>query len=345
PFVKGQSAPFMTFNRNKRSLTLNLKSPGGQEIALKLADRADVFLENMKPGTASRLGLGYEAVSQRNPRIIYCSISGFGQTGPLRERGGFDLIAQGMSGLMSVNGEEDGQPLRVPPPIGDIGAGMFATIGILAALAARAQTGRGQWVDTSLLEAPIAFAVYEAATYLATGEVPPRLGPAHRTSAPYQAFRTKDGWITVGVATQHFWLRFCRLLGQEPLATDPRFATNADRVSRRKELVTLLQELLERESSAYWLDRLEAEGIPAGPINTYDQVFADPQVLSRQMVAEVEHPAARLTRTLGIPIKLSDTAGAIRRPAPLLGQHATEVLGELGYSPAEQERLRASGVT
>ncbi|MFQ5521668.1 MAG: CaiB/BaiF CoA transferase family protein, partial [Candidatus Methylomirabilia bacterium] len=292
PFVNGQSAPFMTFNRNKRSLSLNIKMSEGREIILRLIDRADVLLENMKPGTLNRLGIGYEAVSQRNPRIIYCSISGFGQTGPYSGRGGFDLVAQGMSGLMSVNGEEDGPPLRVPPPISDIGAGMFATIGILAALAAREHTGRGQWVDTSLLETPIAFAVYEASTYFATGEVPPRLGPGHRTSAPYQAFRTKDGWITVGGAAQHFWPRLCRILGLPQLADDPRFATNSDRVSRRKELAALLQERLEREPTAHWLEQLDAEGIPAGPIYTYDQVFADPQVLHRQMVAEVAHPAA-----------------------------------------------------
>jgi len=344
PFVNGQSSPFMIFNRNKRSLTLNLKTPEAREIALKLAARADVFLENFKPGTAERLGLGYKEVSNRNPRIIYCSISGFGQTGPYRERGGFDLIAQGMSGLMSVTGEEEGPPLRVPLPISDLCGGMFATIGILAALAARERTGRGQWVDTSLLETPIALSVYEAAQYFATGEVPQRLGPGHRTSAPYQAFRTRDGWITVGGAAQHFWLRLRRVLGLEQLAADPRFATNADRVRHRKELAALLQERLERETSAYWLDRLEAEGIPAGPLYTYDQVFADRQVCHREMVVEVEHPVAGRTRVLGIPIKLSETPGAIRRPAPLLGEHTREILAELGFEPAEQERLKANGV-
>ncbi|MFQ5898287.1 MAG: CaiB/BaiF CoA transferase family protein [Candidatus Methylomirabilia bacterium] len=343
PFVNGQSAPFMTFNRNKRSLALNMKKSEGRGIALRLIDRADVLLENMKPGTLDRLGIGYEAVSERNPRIIYCSISGFGQTGPYSGRGGFDLVAQGMSGLMSVNGEEDGPPLRVPPPISDIGAGMFATIGILAALAAREQTGRGQWVDTSLLETPIAFAVYETSTYFATGEVPPRLGPGHRTSAPYQAFRTKDGWITVGGAAQHFWPRLCRILGLPQLADDPRFATNPDRVSRRKELAQLLQERLEQEPSAHWLEQLEAEGIPAGPIYTYNQVFADPQVLHRRMAVEVAHPAAGSMRVLGIPIKLSQTPGAIRRPAPLLGQHTTEILTELDYPAVDRERFRASG--
>jgi len=344
PFLNGQSAPFMIFNRNKRSLALNLKAPEAREIVLRLATRADVVLENMKPGTAERLGLGYRDLAASNPRLIYCSISGFGQTGPYRDRGGFDLIAQGMSGLMSITGEEDGPPLRVPLPISDLCGGMFAAIGILAALAARERTGRGQWVDTSLLEAPVALSVYEAAQYFATGEVPQRLGAGHRTSAPYQAFRTKDGWITVGGAAQHLWLRLCKVLGAEHLAADPRFATNADRVKHRKELAALLQERLEQETSAYWLERLEAEGIPAGPVSTYDQVFADPHVLHRKMVVEMEHPAAGRTRGLGIPIKLSETPGAIRRPAPLLGQHTAEILGELGYTPADQERLKAKGV-
>ncbi len=344
PFVGGQSAPFMIFNRNKRSLALNLKAREAREIVSKLVNRADVVLENMKPGAAERLGLGYRDLAASHPRLIYCSISGFGQTGPYRERGGFDLIAQGMSGLMSITGEEDGPPLRVPLPISDLSGGMFAVIGILAALAARERTGRGQLVDTSLLEAPIALSVYEAAQYFSTGEVPQRLGAGHRTSAPYQAFRTKDGWITVGGAAQHLWLRLCNVLGVEHLSADPRFATNAERVKQRNALAALLQERLERETSAHWLERLEAEGIPAGPVSTYDQVFADPHVLHRKMVVEMQHPAAGRTRGLGIPIKLSATPGAIRRPAPLLGQHTAEILGELGYIPADRERLKAKGV-
>jgi crotonobetainyl-CoA:carnitine CoA-transferase CaiB-like acyl-CoA transferase len=344
PFVNGQSAPFMTFNRNKRSLTLDLKQLAGLEVCRRLAARADVFLENMKPGTAERLGLGYRELAASNPRLVYCSISGFGQTGPYRDRGGFDLIAQGMSGLMSVTGEEEGQPLRVPIPISDLCAGMFGVIGILAALAVRERTGHGQWVDTSLLETPIALSVYEAAQYFATGEVPQRLGQGHRTSAPYQPFRTKDGWITIGGAAQNFWPRLCRILGLEHLVADPRFATNADRVEHRKELAELLQERFERETSAYWLERLEAEGVPAGPVYTYDQVFADPQVRHREMAVEVDHPVAGRARVLGIPIKLSGTPGAIRRPAPLLGEHTTEILAELGYTPQDLERLKASGV-
>jgi crotonobetainyl-CoA:carnitine CoA-transferase CaiB-like acyl-CoA transferase len=284
----------------------------------------------MKPGTAARLGLGYETLRERNPGLVYCSISGFGQTGPYRDRGGFDLIAQGMSGLMSITGEPDGAPLRVPIPISDLCGGMFAAFGIMCALNARARTGRGQLVDTSLLEAPIALSVYEAAVHFATGEVPERLGPAHRASAPYQAFRTKDGWITIGGASDHFWRRLCRILGLETLVEDPRFATRGARVRHHRALAALLQERLERETTARWLAQLEAEGIPAGPVLTYDQVFTDPHVQAREMVVPVEHPVAGATRVLGIPVKLSDTPGAIHRPAPTLGQHTAEILAELG---------------
>ncbi len=344
PFVNGQSAPFMTFNRNKRSLALDLKKPKGREICLRLAERADVFLENFRPGTAERLGLGYARVSAVNPRIIYCSISGFGQTGPYRERGGFDLIAQGMSGLMSITGEEDGPPLRVPIPLSDIGAGMFGAIGILAALQARGRTGRGQWVDASLLETPIAWSVYEAASYFATGQVPARLGPGHRTSAPYQPFRTKDGWLTLGAASQQLWERLCAELELPELKKDPRFATGAERVKHRKELAALLQAQFDRDTTAHWLSRLEAAGVPAGPILTYDQVFADPQVRHREMVVEVDHPVAGRSRVLGVPIKLGENPASVRRPAPTVGQHSTEILKTLGYSDDELAQLRAEAV-
>lgn len=344
PFVNGESGPFMTFNRNKRSLTLDLKQPAGREICFKLAARADVFLENFRVGVAERLGLGYAQVSAANPRIVYCSISGFGQTGPYRERGGFDLIAQGMSGLMSITGEEEGPPLRVPIPLTDIGAGMFAAIGILAALRAREQSGRGQRVDTSLLETPIAWSVYEAASYFATGEVPPRLGAGHRASAPYQPFRTKDGWLTLGAAGQQFWPKICQILDLPGLVNDPRFATNALRVKHRKELAALLQERFDREPTAHWLSRLEAEGIPAGPILTYDRVFADPQVRHREMAVEVEHPVAGKTRVLGVPVKFSESAATVRRPAPTLGQHTAEILKGLGYADKDLARLHAEAV-
>ncbi len=344
PHVGGESVPFMLTNRNKRSIAVDLKSPEGLAIVKGLAARADVVLENWRPGTAARLGLGYEAVSAWNPRVVYCSISGFGQTGPYAPRGGFDRIAQGMSGLMSINGEEDGPPLVVPIPICDIGTGMFGLIGILAALAHRDRTGEGQHVDASLLETPIAWSVYEAAYVFATGLAPAKLGPGHRTNAPYQAFRTADGWINVGGGSQSLWRDICRVLGVEPLLDDPRFATPALRVEHRRALEALLQPRFLTAPSSVWLETFEAIGVPAGPILTYDQVFEDPHVRHREMAVEVEHPVAGKTRVLGVPVKLSRTPGAVRRPAPTLGQHTEEVLRELGYDAVTIADLRARKV-
>src|SRR5881409_3044862 len=344
PHVAGESAPFMTVNRNKRSITVDLKAPDGLAIVRRLAARADVVLENWRPGTAPRLGLGWDDVRALNPRAIYCSISGFGQTGPYASRGRFDRIAQGMSGLMSINGDVDGPPLVVPIPIADIGTGMFGLIGILAALAHRERTGLGQAVDASLLETPIAWSVYEAASLFATGEVPRRLGQGHRTNAPYQAFRTADGWINLGGGSQQLWRDICAVLGVEPLTDDPRFATPALRVQHRKELEALLQPRFLSAPTSVWLEKLEAAGVPAGPILSYDQVFTDPHVKARAMAVEVDHARAGRTRVLGIPFKLSQTPGAVRRPAPTLGQHTDEILGELGYDSAAIADLRARKV-
>jgi len=332
PFVKGEGAPFMLWNRNKRSIVLDLKRPQDHDALNTLVEGADILLENFRPGTLDRLGFGYETLQKANPRLIYCSISGFGQTGPYRNRGGFDLMTQGMSGLMSVCGPEDGPPFRLPIAISDISAGCYAAVGILAALEARHRTGRGQRVETSLLDSAISFGLYEAAHFFATGERPPRLGQGHRGNSPYQVFKTKDGWITIGGAQQNFWTRLCQILGLDHLVTDPRFITNALRVQNNKVLIALLQEHLQTQESAHWLKVFEDAGIPAAPVLTYDQVFADPQVLAREMVTEVVHPVAGRMKTLGVTVKLSETPAAIRRPAPLHGQHTAEILSEVAQS-------------
>ena len=330
PFVNGESAPFMLWNRNKRSIELDLKDPGDLEVCRKMAAEADVFIENFRPGVAGRLGLSYDELHALNPRLVYCSVSGFGQTGPYGPRGGFDLVAQAMSGLMGICGEEEGGPHRLPIPISDTSGGMFAAIGVLTALAAREQTGEGQHVDVSLFESAVSKCVYEAAYYFATDERPPRLGQQHRGSSPYQVFETQNGWIVLGAAAQNLWLKACKVLGCEELIEDPRFLTKADRVANNKALVALLQERFSTATTEEWFERLDAENIPAGPVKFHDEVFHDPHILARDMVVEVDHPAAGRHRTLGTPVKLSATPGSIRRPAPLLGEHTEEVLAELG---------------
>ena len=334
PFIGGESAAFMQFNRNKRSITLDLKAPEDMAVCRDLCDDADVVVENFRPGTAARLGLGYAALAARNRALVYCSISGFGQTGPYSHRGGFDLMAQAMSGLMSICGEVEGPPLRLPVAISDMCGGMYAAIGILSALMARQATGNGQHVDTSLLEAAMSFAVYEAASFNATNEAPARLGQAHRGSAPYQIFQTRDGWITVGAATQALWQRLCGVLGAEALTHDPRFGDNASRVHNHLQLADILNVHFRQLDTATWERKLLDVGVPAGPVRSYDQVFTDEHTLAREMFTPVPHPAAGLQRLLGIPLKLSATPGAIRRPAPMLGEHSEEIRAELGKSSA-----------
>ena len=337
PFVNGESAPFMLWNRNKRSITLDLKAKHDREDFLALARETDVLLENFRPGTLERLGLGFDVLSADNPRLVYCAISGFGQTGPYRDRGGFDLITQGMSGLMSVCGLEHDPPMRLPIAISDIAAGCYAAIGILAAIEARHRTGRGQLVETSLLDSAVSLGLYEAAHFFATGEDPARLGQAHRGNSPYQVFRTGDGWITIGGAQQNFWIRLCAIVGLPELPDDPRFKTNALRVANNGTLVDLLEARLMTHNSDHWLAELEAAGVPAGPILAHSQVFNDPQIIARKMVAEVVHPRAGRSKTLGVTIKLSDTPASIRRPSPLHGEQSAEILSELRNKSAAGE--------
>ncbi len=325
PFVDGESAPFMLWNRNKRGVRLDLKNADDLKVFWELVDGADVMLENFRPGVIDKLGIGWKALHARNPRLVLGSISGFGQTGPYARRGGFDLVIQAMSGLMSVTGPKDGPPHRIPLAISDVGAGLYLTIGVLSALQARHKTGEGQWVETSLLEATVSLGVYEAANFFANGKRPEKLGQGHRGSSPYQVFQTRDGWLTIGAAQQNFFVKVCEMIGKPELPQDPRFKTNALRVQNNDAIVAILQTELLKRSNDEWLKAFEAEGIPAGPVLHHDEVFADPQILARGMVAEVEHAKVGRQKTLGVPLKLSATPGGVRRAAPALGQHDDEI--------------------
>ena len=336
----GHSASFMAVNRNKKSLTVDLKQPDGVEIVRRLARTADVFVQNYRPGVAERLGLGHEALAAVNPRLVYCSVSGFGTTGPYAHRGGYDLIAQGMSGIISVTGEENGALAKAGVPLSDLAAGLFAAYGILCALEYRERTGLGQHVDTSLLEAAMALTVWESTEYWATGRTPRPLGSAHRLSAPYQALHARDGYFTVGATHDRLFEGFCRAIERPDLLEDTRFADRGRRLAHRVELVEAIEKTTVAHDRAHWLARLEAEGVPSGPINTYPEALADLHTRARHMVVDLVHPGAGPIQALGVPVKLSDTPGAVERPAPLLGQHTAELLAELGYTEAEQRALR-----
>jgi crotonobetainyl-CoA:carnitine CoA-transferase CaiB-like acyl-CoA transferase len=340
----GHGAEFLCVNRGKRSLTVDLKRPEGVAIVKRLATTADVFVQNYRPGVATRLGLAWDDLRAVNPRLVYCSISGFGATGPYANRAGYDLIAQGMSGIMSVTGDEDGPPAKAGIPLSDLAAGLFGAYGILCALEHRERTGQGQLVDTSLLEAALALTQWEATEYWAAGRVPKRLGSAHRLSAPYQALRARDGYFTVGANNDKLFEAFCRAIDRPDLLEDPRFAGRAERLQHRAALIPEIEKTTASEDRAHWLGRLDRAGVPGGPINTYPEALADPHTVARQMVVDLVHPEAGALKALGIPVKLSDTPGAVDRPAPLLGEHTTEILTELGLSPAEQRELRDRGV-
>ena len=344
PEIQGESAAFMMMNRNKRGIGLNLKSQKGREIFRRLARSSDVVIENFRKGTMEALGLGYNRLKRDNPRLIYCSLSGFGQTGPYADRGGFDLIAQGMSGLMSITGEGPGRaPVKVGAPMTDITAGILAALGIVSAYVHRQKTGEGQAVDTSLLEAGIVHTYWQSAIYLATGVSPEAMGSAHPLMAPYQSFETRDGWINVGAANQANWERLLDVLGASELERDPRFADNAGRMKNLAVLADLLTAYFRTESTAYWLEKLEGAGIPAGPVLSIAAMQADPQVKERQMVTGVPHSRLGKVKTLGAPVKFSATPTSLRRGAPVLGEHTREVLREHGYSDAETEGLEAEG--
>ena len=345
PDLDGESAAFMMLNRNKRGMALDLKSEAGLEVARRLADRADVLIENHRTGTMDRLGLGYDLLKETNPGLIYCEISGFGRTGPMAHLGGFDLISQGYSGIMGVTGEGEGRPpVKCAPPLTDITAGILAAMGILAAYIKRLETGRGQRIDTSLFEAGVTQSFWQAAVTLATGVSPGPLGSAHPLTAPYQAFETADGWITVGGSNQTTWHRLVEVVGLPDLAEDARFLENADRMQNVNELAGVLGERFKTRPTAEWLRLLEEGGVPAGPVASIGEMLKFPQTLARDMVVEVEHSKLGPVRTIGFPVKFSDTPVSVERGAPLLGEHTREVLTELGYAGEEIEELMGRGV-
>ena len=333
PDIDGESAAYMMMNRNKRGIALDLKTDSGKEILKKLLADADVVTENYRRDTMSKLGLGYEDLRKVNPGLIYCAISGFGRTGPYADRGGFDLIAQGMSGLMSFTGEGPGRPpCKVGAPVTDITAGILAALGVLSAYVHKLKTGEGQIVDTSLFEAGIVHTYWQSAIALATGISPGPMGSAHPLNGPYQAFETSNGWITIGAANQRNWERLLDAMEVPEIATDPRFVSNTDRMAHLKELEDVLTPVFKTRTQAEWLERLEKAGVPAGPVMRVTEMFDDPHAQARDMIPTVEHSKLGPVRTLGLPIKLSETPGKVATAAPVFGQHTADVLGEYGYS-------------
>ena len=343
PFIDTESAAFLAMNRNKRSIVLNFKEQSGVQAMKTLVKDADIVIENYRTGTMARLGLGYEDLKNINPGIIYCSISGFGRTGPYANRGGFDLVAQGMSGLMSITGVPDSPPVKVGVPIADMNAGMFATYGILTAYINKLRTKKGQYLEISLLEAAIAYTVWESAGYFATGDIAEPLGSSHRNSAPYQALKTKDGHINVGAPNQSNWERFANAIERSDLVTRNDFKDNASRLVNRESLERELELTLTTKNSSEWLEVLEKSGVPAGPILNISEVWNDPQVEARNMKVTLDHPTAGKITNIGLAAKLYSTPGRITKPAPLLGEHTREILVDAGYSKKNIEDLIDSG--
>ena len=344
PFQSGESAYFLSVNRNKESVTLDLKHPDGRRVLDALIDRADVLVENFRPGALDRMGLGYADLSRRRPDLVYCSISGFGRSGPRRREPGYDAVMQGEGGLMSITGAEDGPAYRLGVAIVDIVSGMFSAYGVAVALLARERTGRGQLVDVGMLDAAAAVLTYQAGSYFATGRAPGRLGNRHPSITPYESLEAADGELVVAAGNDQLWRALCGVLDLDDLADDPRFRTNADRVAARGALRPLLTERLRTRPVAEWLAKLRAAGVPCGGVRDLEQVFSDPQIVERAMVVALDHPIAGAIRQLGVPVKLDGTPGTVRTPPPALGQHTDAVLqGDLGFDPEEIARLRAAG--
>ena len=345
PFIGDESAYFLSINRNKRSLTLNFKEEKAREIFLKLAEQADVIVENFTPGVMGRFGLEYETVKRANPGIIYCSISGFGQDGPYQSRPAYDQIMQGISGLMSITGDPEGEPEKIGVAVTDIGAGMWAAFAVMSALYRREQDEQGQYIDISMLDAQVAWLTYQAGYYFAYGRPPQRLGKAHPTLVPYQAFMASDGkYFNVAVGSDRLWERFCQAVKREDLKDHPDYATNGVRVENRATLSPLLQEYFLTRTADEWVADLRANSVPAGPINDLHDVFSDPQVLHRDMFLEIPHPTLGSIKQTGLPIKFSRTPGGLDQHPPLLGEHNEAILRDLGYSPGEIKDFAAKSV-
>src|SRR6266436_7741867 len=342
--LKGNdSLGFINLNRNKRSLALNLKSQRAREIFYRLVKTADIVLENYRPGVTKRLGIDYETLSKINPRLIYASISGFGQTGPWAERPGFDLIAQAMAGVMSITGQPDGPPTKSGVPVSDIGCALFALYGILAAYIGREKTGRGQYVDASLFEAAIAFSIWDISEYWGTGRVPTPLGTANRFSAPYQAVKAKDTYFVMGANSNKLWQSLCEIIVRPDLGKDSRFANISGRLSNRLVLIEELEKTFATRTADEWIEILLRAGIPAGPIYNFEQALGSEHARAREAVMEIDHPVEGRIKAIGFPVKLSETKQRVRLPPPLLGEHNDEILAELGIDEAGIEKLRAEG--
>ncbi len=343
PYYNGESAAFVAMNRNKYGMAVDIRTPMGKQVLWRLIETADVLVENFRPGTMTRLGFGFEEAHAQYPKLVYCSISGFGQTGPYRERGGFDLVAQAMSGVLSVTGSPE-EPAKVGVPISDLNAGLYASHAILASLLSRVRTGEGQYIDTSLFEAALAYTFWESNEYWATGVAPQRLGTSHRLSAPYQVFATADTWIAIGAANQRNWELLVKAMNRADLLQIADFATNADRKANLVQLVATLTATLKTRTTEEWLQIFDEAAVPCGPVLTIDEVYQHPQVKARMMDTEVQHPVAGSIHTIGFPVKYSSTPGHIYRPAPVLGQHTFAVLESLGYSFEQCLQLETDGI-